>query len=44
MVGLEEVSCQSATEFILSEKQNRDGKYIYPGHIYLTKFLKLKVT
>jgi hypothetical protein len=28
-----------ATEFILSEKQNCEGKYIYPGHIYLTKFV-----
>jgi hypothetical protein len=35
----EEVRGRRATEFILSGKQNRDGKYIYPTHIYLTKFV-----
>jgi hypothetical protein len=37
---LEEVTKRPlATDFILSEKQNCAGKYIYPGHIYLTKFV-----
>jgi len=28
-----------ATEFILSEEQNCEGKYIYPSHTFLTKFV-----
>jgi hypothetical protein len=30
----EEVSGTVATEFIVSEKQNCEGKHIYPGHIF----------
>jgi hypothetical protein len=39
IIILEEVIGRKATDFISSEKQNSDGKYIYPGHTYLTEFV-----
>ena len=37
--GSEEVSGPWAMELILSEKRNCKGKYIYPSHTFLTKFV-----
>ena len=36
---LEEVSGRGSIEFIVSEKQICQGKYIYPSHTFLTKFV-----